>query len=421
MKVNWRTNLKWLLTIPIALLSTFVAFVGLEFSTLLYRPYLQLVSALHFDRPLHLFITPLDRFIFLVAILLWLLPPAFLVGYALRAKRTSTLRWGTAISLALLALFIWSFDDSPATRWTVGVALLLLAFEIVANLRKILTPRTHFALQFAALCVLFAPCLTALVSAPKLPSQPQKLWSVILQPGTWQAMNTGSEYGASRQLIFAGDRVVVVFDVGLPEYQGKQPMSKYRVLSLDRSTGAIKNQKEFIGRWGNMPYIYATDNDQITMQNDPVEHLTPDLVEIAKPVIPANQSNKSINLNEECGRRYELGDDHLMAAGCGTIRIMDPTGKIIATRKDIEGGYTYAGSDRQGTRFALQAYDERGDPSFLLFEQFFIYNTNTITPIATVPVRELPERQSWTAFSPDGIYFAVGNPNNLSLYRLPDK
>jgi hypothetical protein len=74
----------------------------------------------------------------------------------------------------------------------------------------------------------------------------------------------------------------------------------------------------------------------------------------------------------------------------------------------------------QGTRFALQAYDERGDPSFLLYEQFFIYDTNTASPIAMIPIHDLPDRQSWTAFSPDGHYFAVGNPNNLSLYRLPD-
>jgi hypothetical protein len=34
-------------------------------------------------------------------------------------------------------------------------------------------------------------------------------------------------------------------------------MSIYRVLSLDRSTGAVKDQMQFEGHWGHMPYLYA--------------------------------------------------------------------------------------------------------------------------------------------------------------------
>jgi len=32
---------------------------------------------------------------------------------------------------------------------------------------------------------------------------------------------------------------------------------------------------------------------------------------------------------------------------------------------------------------------------------------------------QLPEAQSWTAFSPDGSLFVVGSPLKLTLYRLP--
>ena len=48
-------------------------------------------------------------------------------------------------------------------------------------------------------------------------------------------MNTGSSYGATRQVAFARDKVVAIFDAGYPTYEGKQPMSKYRLLSLDAS------------------------------------------------------------------------------------------------------------------------------------------------------------------------------------------
>jgi hypothetical protein len=67
----------------------------------------------------------------------------------------------------------------------------------------------------------------------------------------------------------------------------------------------------------------------------------------------------------------------------------------------------------------LQASEGRGDPSFLLYERFFIYDVSSLAPIAMISVRDLPERQSWSAFSPDGHFFAVGNPNKLSMYELP--
>jgi hypothetical protein len=36
-----------------------------------------------------------------------------------------------------------------------------------------------------------------------------------------------------------------------------------------------------------------------------------------------------------------------------------------------------------------------------------------------VSVSDLPERQSWSAFSHNGKYFVAGNPNDLTLYQLP--
>jgi hypothetical protein len=79
----------------------------------------------------------------------------------------------------------------------------------------------------------------------------------------------------------------------------------------------------------------------------------------------------------------------------------------------------FAGASRDGSRFAINSSGEEGDPSFLIYEHFIIYDGNTAAPIAMVPIKNLPERQSWSAFSPDGKYFVVGNPNDLNMYQVP--
>ena len=87
----------------------------------------------------------------------------------------------------------------------------------------------------------------------------------MLETGTWQAMNTGSSFAATRRVAFAGDKVVAIFDAGYPTYQGKQPMSKYRLVSLDAGTGEIKNSRELVGRWGTMPYVFATNDGHVIL------------------------------------------------------------------------------------------------------------------------------------------------------------
>jgi hypothetical protein len=48
-----------------------------------------------------------------------------------------------------------------------------------------------------------------------------------------------------------------------------------------------------------MPYIYATDNGQIAMQNGPAEHLAPDLAEVEKPVASVKKSDSPLDLNQK--------------------------------------------------------------------------------------------------------------------------
>lgn len=121
-----------------------------------------------------------------------------------------------------------------------------------------------------------------------------------------------------------------------------------------------------------------------------------------------------------CASRPEfLAADRVLLDGCGRIRILDGSGSTVVERPDQEGAYGFAGVSQNGSRFALEARDEHGDPSELIYERFYIYDGKTAAPLATIPVADLPERQSWSAFSADGRLFAVGNPNQLDLYEIP--
>jgi hypothetical protein len=48
-----------------------------------------------------------------------------------------------------------------------------------------------------------------------------------------------------------------------------------------------------------------------------------------------------------------------------------------------------------------------------------MYSVDPVGSIAEAAPAQLPEAQSWTAFSPDGTLFVVGSPLKLTLYRLP--
>jgi hypothetical protein len=491
MKSDGRTISKWLLVVLTVVASTLVMATFLELSPLIVIPAFALASSRHLNVAPSLILHLVNRLILIGTALLWVLPMVFAIGFAVRAKWLFCLQWGFFISFVLLAfLFCVLSPSDQGTLWAVVVAVCLLLAERLASARNMIKRVAAIAVQWAALFVLFTPLISQLVFAQSPPPEPRIVWSIILQEGTWQAMNTGSEFAATRQVVFAGDRIVVLFDSGHAPYKGTQPMSRYKVISLDRGTGAVKKQMELIGRWGALPYLLPTSNGDVILANSQLQVLNPDLKTIRasfpiehgrvdiispdgttlawekdggttllnasdfKPIVTLSKSAPTSISSEamltdniswpkkypedhafitrtdehgsrlifhgECGDRPQfLTSNRILSAGCGWLRIMNNDGATVATRRDSEDAYTFAGVNQRGTRFALQASDETGDPSSLIDERFYIYDVNSAVPFASISVSDLPERQSWTAFSPDGRFFAVGNPNRLSLYELP--
>jgi len=304
-------------------------------------------------------------------------------------------------------------------------------------------------------------------------------------------MNTGSSFAATRQVAFAGDNVVAIFDAGYPTYQGKQPMSKYRLLSLDTGTGEIKGSRELLGRWGDMPYLFPTNDGHIILnEHGTLKSLNPDLTEagprlaldrgnvhqistdgstlawetypgitlldshtltptgthFAESIPSAVSATAALTSNiywyrdypkdrafvgltdqhglrllfhGECGREPSfVNNETVLLLGCGNMWTLNLNGKILKEAAIPGGPSSLAGISQNGRYFALQFSDEKGDPSILIYEYFIIFDVATLQPVATVRISDMPERQSWSAFSPDGHYFVAGNPDNLTLYKL---
>jgi hypothetical protein len=114
--------------------------------------------------------------------------------------------------------------------------------------------------------LIFLVCLGGLGCKPS-PAQDavpdaELVWSVPLENNA-SLGNTSSDFAASRRAIVAGDRVVVIVDVGPLVFENGRPKSTYRLLSLDLNSGVIRNRQEVTGY--RIPDLYATDDDHVIM------------------------------------------------------------------------------------------------------------------------------------------------------------
>ncbi|HEX4001317.1 MAG TPA: hypothetical protein VHX36_01630 [Candidatus Acidoferrales bacterium] len=488
----WLSIGRWILVLPAFVLGLAIAIYFVFVLSVVFE-----ITLLGWAQSLHLPPGPvlgfLDLAFVFLALALWTTATVFAIGFALHSDKLDLLLWGLTCALFLAAGWVWAIHSSGLVRLSHLVSVIagaILILGIAASFRLRHRRRLRLVGNVAALLTLTLPCLVAYARFPKLPPKAQRLWSTVLQKGTWQAMNTGSSFNSTRQVVISGDRAVAIFDSGFPRYEGGQPMSGYRLVSIDLKTGQIRNSLELAGRWGAMPHLYATNDGHVILEQGSLKSLNPDLSDAGPYVdvshgeivdmsldgttlewatapgttlldshtlsptgksrsasFPATEGpvavptantawaqdfpndKETIALANEQGLRLLfhgncLGPPHfinaesILLAGCGKIRVIDTNGGLL--REAAFGGYaSFAGASQDGTRFALSFRDERGDLSVLLYEYFVVYDVLTLHPIATIPISDLPERQSWSAFSPDGLYFATGNPNDLSLYQLP--
>jgi hypothetical protein len=132
----------------------------------------------------------------------------------------------------------------------------------------------------------------------------------------------------------------------------------------------------------------------------------------------ADSEGQRLLYHGKCGGRPQfLTDALVLEPGCKNPLIIDMRGNIVKSLP-VKGDISFAGISQDGKRFALQVASFSNLHS-ITRERFVIYSVETWEPIAEVTPDELPEEQSWTAFSPDGSMFVVGSPAKLILYHLP--
>lgn len=221
-------------------------------------------------------------------------------------------------------------------------------------------------------------------------------------------MNTGSHGEERKQVIVVADRIVVAYAAGPAPYAGTRPMSRYRLVSIELETGTVKNYKEFVGAWGILPRLYVADDGRAMFVHGRLTSSPAD----SRMAWAANPGHTPF-------------DVRTLSPTGETLKLAD--GLIPAREDDIFNlniswnglGGNFAGVSQNGNRFAFEFGHRTGDFDKVIDEDFVIYDTKTKSPLAIVHMKSLPEYQSWSAFSPDGRFFAAGNPNALSLYSLP--
>jgi hypothetical protein len=131
-----------------------------------------------------------------------------------------------------------------------------------------------------------------------------------------------------------------------------------------------------------------------------------------------DEKGQHLIFHGDCGGRpVFLNDNRVLTSACNIARILDTHGNVLK-EISLHDPVSFAGVSQNGERFALQVVTYSSDHS-IERERFVIYSVDRVESIAEAASAQLPEAQSWTAFSPDGTLFVVGSPLKLTLYRLP--
>jgi hypothetical protein len=292
---------------------------------------------------------------------------------------------------------------------------------------------------------------------------------------------TQSVFAATRSLVFAGDRVVLVSMVGMRRVESAQiPESVYQMISLDVRTGEVRNSRE-ASAFGSLK-VFATNDEHVIISGRSLLRLTPDLKDAGAFATGAHWRVENISpdgstLGNSTSPGFELIDartlqarklsndtitdtsvssnaaisdspfwirDYPKAASFATLT--DGTGQYLIFHGDCGGRPVFLNNERVLTASCKVAriLDARGNllkmmtfrepvsfagasqngSRFVLQlagerERFILYATATGDPVAELTTDQPPHGQSWSALSHDGEMIVIGSPAKLTLYRLP--
>lgn len=276
----WRKVARWLLVLPATAMALFAAYIGSELFMLLGNGWVRAVDRSSLNLSIHGLIALQNVLVIFILCALWLISTSCVIGFAANWSGLTRIVAGLFATLFAFGIYVWTTQPGSSQRLphiasvAAGIVLLIGAG---LSLRRPRSLRPQMISEAVAFGLLLVPSLAGVASEPRALPSPTKLWTATLQTGTWHAMNTGSEFAATRHLAFAGDRLVAVYESAMAPYQGKQPMAEYTIASLDAKTGRILNQKRFVGPWGSTPSLYANRNGNLVVTDGSLTELHPDL------------------------------------------------------------------------------------------------------------------------------------------------
>ncbi|MGH9739835.1 MAG: hypothetical protein ACRD4X_14800 [Candidatus Acidiferrales bacterium] len=419
----WKPVARWCAALIVCAVSFFFVFLWIASAPVLEHGPAQLLDAIHFE-PINAALDLISIAIAAAVFAAWIAPSCYSVGFALGSRPISRIQVAAILWLGLVGLMMWRGYPSTTSAMRTASATMAGVVLVAGTIWSIKSKRRNplaVATTVACLLLLALPFWVAFAIAMPDPPQAQLLWSVHLENHDALGMNTSSEYGSQRQVVIVGDRVVVAYDIGSTWYEDRKPMSSYRLVSLDLHTGATKNSKEFVAGWGiGQPYLNVANDGRLMLVH---ARMSLDNSSVPSTATLATQ-------NAEATVWANPGDTPL------DPRTLSPAGKSLEWAQPSPGGTreryvndnvvwdaqygTFAAASDNGSRYAFEFSDSRGDFPEVLYEHFIIYDAASKQPIAIVRMKNLPERQSWSALSGEGEYFVCGSPRSLNLYRLPE-
>jgi hypothetical protein len=281
---DWRRIGCWLLVLPISVAGFLAAYVGSQFLMLLSNVWVRELDGTRLNVPIHRLLALQSVLIVFGVCALWFVPTAIALGFAAGLRWRTALVSGTSAALALTGVYVWVTSPGTSGMWP-RFAVIAGAFVLLSGIFLSLSGRSKIALlsvaNAGAFGLFLAPGLAAIASAPRVPPAPTKLWTVTLQ-STRDAMNTGSQFEATRHMVFSADRLIAVYESASAAYQGKQPMAEYPLVSLDLRDGTVENQKRFVRKWGFSPRLYATRGGGVVFNSGSLIQLKGDLTETGR-------------------------------------------------------------------------------------------------------------------------------------------
>ncbi len=262
LSIIWRV-VQWLALVPLLYLAIFAFWILFGLSIWSFPPVVKLAGHLNIPAQVAIGFATFGVDVLSLGLITTVL--GLYVGLLLNKRPSQSAPWGFSAGPLFVAALTWfrhRNSNPPVDRTFAILSVVLLfagAFLALRRHRRSIHWKT-FALSLLLLSV---PLWVSWATAPKQPRPANPLWTVTLKSGTWTAMNTSSEFSATRQMVIAGDRIVAVFDSGYPTHHGKVPMTTYRLVSMRLSDGKVENTRDLEGHWGAMPSIFANAEGRV--------------------------------------------------------------------------------------------------------------------------------------------------------------